>query len=296
MGQIWNRISRLAKTYLQDSDDISSAERIIQSDADELKRIIDELSEPKRLLIFYYFFPYKLMKKSSLLLEIVVIVIVASLLGFSYNYFASPKRIPVIREEQVLVQADDSLLFAPSSSASNTTAPPVTSQTSEPIAQTAQPTTQTGQKVTEQSPIKKDTVRTDKANTAVVKTQTSISTQTPPATTSTEKMKPASVSYAQVLRLLEDKDVLFIDARNDDEWNEGHIPGAIHIFPEDFQKHIPEIIGLPRDKRIVAYCSGGPECPLSHEICDQLANFGFKRLFIYFGGWTEWKKMKAEGK
>ncbi len=48
MGQIWNRISKLAKTYLQDSDDISTAERIIQSDADELRRIIDELSEPKK--------------------------------------------------------------------------------------------------------------------------------------------------------------------------------------------------------------------------------------------------------
>ncbi len=48
MGQIWDRISKLAKTYLQDSDDTTAAERIIQSDADELKRIIDELSEPKK--------------------------------------------------------------------------------------------------------------------------------------------------------------------------------------------------------------------------------------------------------
>ena len=151
--------------------------------------------------------------------------------------------------------------------------------------QTTQPTQQTAQPTVGQTNGKKDSVRSDKTNIPAVKAQTPVTTQTPPTTTastaSTEKAKPASVSYAQVLRLLEDKDVLFIDARNDDEWNEGHIPGAIHIFPEDFQKHIPEIIGLPRDKRIVAYCSGGPECPLSHEICDQLANFGFKRLFIY---------------
>lgn len=238
------------------------------------------------------------MKKSSLLLEIVLIVIVASLLGFSYNYFASPKKIPLIREEQVLVQADDSLLFAPSSSASNSATQQGTTQTPEPSGQTTQPATQSMPTAVVQTPGKKDTVRSDKTNTPVVKSQSPVSTQAQPTTTasSTEKTKPASVSYAQVLRLLEDKDVLFIDARNDDEWSEGHIPGAIHIFPEDFQKHIPEIIGLPRDKRIVAYCSGGPECPLSHELCDQLANFGFKRLFIYFGGWTEWKKMKAEGK
>lgn len=48
MGQIWNRISRLAKTYLQDSEETSTAERIINSDSEELKRIIDELSSPKK--------------------------------------------------------------------------------------------------------------------------------------------------------------------------------------------------------------------------------------------------------
>jgi len=48
MGQIWNRISQLAKTYLQDSADTSSAERVINSDTEELKRIIDELTSPKK--------------------------------------------------------------------------------------------------------------------------------------------------------------------------------------------------------------------------------------------------------
>ena len=224
------------------------------------------------------------MNNSSLLREIVIIIIVSVSLGFGYNQCASPKKIPLLREEQVLVQADDALLFAPSAS-SNISQPAV-----EPNKVAEQPT-----QTTVQTSTAKDTSNKSKANSEPpAKVQTPTVSEKPVA--SNEKPQPASVSYSQVLRLLEDKDVLFIDARNDDEWNEGHIPGAIHIFPEDFQKHIPEIISLPRDKRIVAYCSGGPECPLSHEICEQLANFGFKRLFIYFGGWTEWKKMKAEGK
>jgi predicted sulfurtransferase len=230
------------------------------------------------------------MKKNNLLLEIVSIVVVACLLGLAYNRFASPKKIPIIREEQVLTQASDSLVFAPSASSS------ATQQTTQPEQQIAVPTqsiAQTTQSAA-QTPVIKDTLRSSKQIASTTKTEAPPPTANPSSIT--EKPKPAAVTYSQVLRLLEDKDVLFIDARNDDEWNEGHIPGAIHIFPEDFQKHIPEIISLPRDKRIVAYCSGGPECPLSHEICDQLANFGFKRLFIYFGGWTEWKKMKAEGK
>ncbi|MFN8359658.1 MAG: J domain-containing protein [Candidatus Kapaibacterium sp.] len=47
MGQIWNRISRIAKTYLNDTSDTSAAEHILRSDDDELKRIIDELDNPK---------------------------------------------------------------------------------------------------------------------------------------------------------------------------------------------------------------------------------------------------------
>lgn len=238
------------------------------------------------------------MKNNTLLREIIVIVGVASLLGLAYNQFASPKKLALVREEEPqLVQADDSLLFAPSSSTSSPTAPPTGG---------TQPQATGEPQAAQQMP--KDTVKSAKPTTTTPTTATPAAPQVPKTPAGTQStptakdpnasghVKPAAVTYQQVLRLLQDKDVLFIDSRNDEEWAEGHIPGAIHIFADDFQKHIPEVIGLPRDKRIVVYCSGGPECSLSHEVCENLATFGFNRLFIYFGGWTEWKKMKAEGK
>lgn len=238
------------------------------------------------------------MKNNTLLREIIVIVGVASLLGLAYNQFASPKKLALVREEEPqLVQADDSLLFAPSSSTSSPTAPPTGG---------TQPQATGEPQAAQQMP--KDTVKSAKPTTTTPTTTTPAAPQVPKTPAGTQStptakdpnasghVKPAAVTYQQVLRLLQDKDVLFIDSRNDEEWAEGHIPGAIHIFADDFQKHIPEVIGLPRDKRIVVYCSGGPECSLSHEVCENLATFGFNRLFIYFGGWTEWKKMKAEGK
>ncbi len=238
------------------------------------------------------------MKNNTLLREIIVIVGVASLLGLAYNQFASPKKLALVREEEPqLVQADDSLLFAPSSSTSSPTAPPTGG---------TQPQATGEPQAAQQMP--KDTVKSAKPTTTTPTTATPAAPQVPKTPAGTQStptakdpnasghVKPAAVTYQQVLRLLQDKDVLFIDSRNDEEWAEGHIPGAIHIFDDDFQKHIPEVIGLPRDKRIVVYCSGGPECSLSHEVCENLATFGFNRLFIYFGGWTEWKKMKAEGK
>jgi DnaJ-domain-containing protein 1 len=45
MGQIFNRIKRIAGSYFSD---INEAERFISSEDDELKRIIDELNNPKK--------------------------------------------------------------------------------------------------------------------------------------------------------------------------------------------------------------------------------------------------------
>lgn len=47
MGQIWDRISRIAKSTFADSSSIASSERIIRSDDAELRRIIEELTKEK---------------------------------------------------------------------------------------------------------------------------------------------------------------------------------------------------------------------------------------------------------
>jgi rhodanese-related sulfurtransferase len=45
---------------------------------------------------------------------------------------------------------------------------------------------------------------------------------------------------------------------------------------------------LPRDKTYIVYCDGGA-CDLSHHVAKTLIEFGFKRVFVYRGGWDEWK-------
>ena len=46
MGQIWNRISRLANSYFNENS-VSSSERIITSDDDDLRAIIEDLNNPQ---------------------------------------------------------------------------------------------------------------------------------------------------------------------------------------------------------------------------------------------------------
>jgi rhodanese-related sulfurtransferase len=107
----------------------------------------------------------------------------------------------------------------------------------------------------------------------------------------TSPVKALEIRFDQAEKLLANPDVLFIDARTTKEYAAGHISSttnnAINIFTPDFEQSIPRIIGLPRDKPIVAYCGGGA-CELSHELAQNLVGLGFTHVFVYVGGWNEW--------
>jgi len=103
------------------------------------------------------------------------------------------------------------------------------------------------------------------------------------------------VDSNQVAQLLKDPRaeqdlILFIDARNDEHYQAGHIPGAYqfdHYHPE---KYLPAVMPVcQRAQQIVVYCAGG-ECEDSESAAIFLAQAGIpkERLFVYGGGWTEW--------
>jgi rhodanese-related sulfurtransferase len=82
-----------------------------------------------------------------------------------------------------------------------------------------------------------------------------------------------------------DQEILFIDARDQVEFSEGHIKGAV-LAPST-----PELIQLFPDlsTSMVMYCSGG-ECDVSQELAEQLMyDWEYERIFVYLGGWPEWK-------
>ncbi len=103
------------------------------------------------------------------------------------------------------------------------------------------------------------------------------------------------VDSTQVAQLLKDlrteQDlIVFVDARNDEHYQAGHIPGAYqfdHYHPE---KYLPAVMPVcQRAQQIVVYCAGG-ECEDSESAAIFLVQAGIpkERLFVYGGGWTEW--------
>lgn len=78
-------------------------------------------------------------------------------------------------------------------------------------------------------------------------------TNTPPTVTSTPYPDGARrVTIAELESMMKDGKVLVVDVRNQESFDEGHIPGSKLIPSGEILNHVQE---LPRDKLIVTYCS-----------------------------------------
>jgi len=94
-------------------------------------------------------------------------------------------------------------------------------------------------------------------------------------------------------------EVLFIDARETEEFECGTIPGSVNIpfdyLPEDgLEKYIDSAVGgLPRDYHYIIFCSG-EECDLSLHLGRNMQDMGYTNIAIFFGGSREWEKFGLE--
>jgi hydroxyacylglutathione hydrolase len=73
-----------------------------------------------------------------------------------------------------------------------------------------------------------------------------------------------------------------IDVRNDTEWNEGHIPSAIHIPLGHLAERIAEV---PNDTPIVVHCQGGGRSSIAASL---LQKMGRKNVANLAGGYKAW--------
>ena len=92
-----------------------------------------------------------------------------------------------------------------------------------------------------------------------------------------EGMEP--VNREALLELVRKGAVTVLDVRPAEEYNAGHIPGAISIPLKELQQRLSD---LPRDQEIVAYCRG-PYCVLSIQAVEMLRAKGFKAVRIEEG-------------
>ncbi len=97
------------------------------------------------------------------------------------------------------------------------------------------------------------------------------------------------ISVQELKKWLNEKDDLFIlDVREDEKWEQGHIPGSVNIFSGYLQNRVSE---LPKDRSIIVVCNVGNRASLAASI---LLRAGFQDINNMLGGMIAWKNAGYE--
>lgn len=99
------------------------------------------------------------------------------------------------------------------------------------------------------------------------------------------------LSVMGVKQRFDKKSCVILDARKPEEYEAGHIPGAINFYGNEPEKFAPQVMPQLPDKseEIVVYCHGG-DCDLSLQVAKALQEAGYTRVEIFTGGWPDWQK------
>jgi len=90
----------------------------------------------------------------------------------------------------------------------------------------------------------------------------------------------------EIAKDLFDKNILFIDARAEEYFIEGHIPGA--LCNDDFDQLMDDIDSRLTDNNyFIVYCSDD-DCGSSEELARRLFDQGYLKIYLFKGGWKQW--------
>jgi rhodanese-related sulfurtransferase len=90
-------------------------------------------------------------------------------------------------------------------------------------------------------------------------------------------------------KLYDSQKFIFVDARSRDDYDEGHIKGAVSLPVGQFDEKIEAFLErYPPEKAIITYCSGRT-CEDSHELAQLLLAFGFTEINVFIDGYPGWE-------
>jgi rhodanese-related sulfurtransferase len=99
------------------------------------------------------------------------------------------------------------------------------------------------------------------------------------------KKKITEISPSEAAEKSKKGEAVIIDVREKDEWDEGHIPDAIHMsrgtIELDVEEKIPDT-----NATIICHCGGGGRSALAAE---SLQRMGYKNVRSMAGGFKAWK-------
>lgn len=92
------------------------------------------------------------------------------------------------------------------------------------------------------------------------------------------------VSTQQAIEMYNHRNGVLIDIRGEEEFNSGHIPGAIHVAQSDVEAKIKQLHKYTQ-KPVVVVCGVGKSAP---KIATMLQAKGFEEAYCLAGGMSGW--------
>jgi sulfur-carrier protein adenylyltransferase/sulfurtransferase len=100
------------------------------------------------------------------------------------------------------------------------------------------------------------------------------------------KSEIGEVDASRARELIDSGAPLLLDVREQDEWDEGHLPGAVHIPRGHLESRI-ERAEPDHSRQIVVYCAAGNRSAFAAKTLEEL---GYEDVVSLSGGFTDWKR------
>lgn len=102
-----------------------------------------------------------------------------------------------------------------------------------------------------------------------------------------DELEIGDVSHAKAL--YDTGHVLFVDARSSEDFNAGHVNGAVSLPVGQFNEQIDGFLQrYGPDRPIIAYCSGRT-CQDSHHLAQLLMERGYLNISVMIDGFPGWE-------
>src|SRR5881397_2946273 len=96
----------------------------------------------------------------------------------------------------------------------------------------------------------------------------------------------SEVDASHARELVDTGEPVIVDVREQDEWDEGHIPGAVHIPRGHLESRIERTAPDP-SRPVLVYCSAGNRSAFAAKTLEEL---GYEDVVSLAGGFTDWKR------
>jgi len=94
------------------------------------------------------------------------------------------------------------------------------------------------------------------------------------------------IGAAQARELVEEGEAAVVDVRERDEWEEGHLPRAVHIPRGNLESRIEGAVP-DKSRPVLLYCASGNRSAFAAKTLEEL---GYENVLSLAGGFTDWKR------